>query len=109
MVKSLWGCPSADWVVLDAIHADGGVLMMWDRRVFVKVDYVVGRFSVSILLKGVANGFEWLYGPTDESLRDAMWAKLDTMRSWIHGGFWLGVCLVISILSDVWQTWMYFV
>ena len=57
MVKSLWGCPIVDWVVLNAIHADGGVLLMWDRRVFVKVDYVVGRFSVSILLKGVADGY----------------------------------------------------
>ena len=57
MVKSLWGCPFVDWVVLNAIHTDGGVLLTWDRRVFVKVDYVVGRFSVSILLKAVAYGY----------------------------------------------------
>ena len=57
MVNSLWGCPFVDWVVLNAIHTYWGVLLMWDRRVFVKVDYVVGRFSVSILLKGVANGY----------------------------------------------------
>ena len=68
-----------------------------------KVDYVVCRFSVSILLKGVVDGFEWMYGPTYESLRDAMWAKLDTVRSRIHDGFWLGVCLVISVLSYIWQ------
>ena len=29
---------------------------MWDRRVFKRVDSVVGSFSISILLKGVLDG-----------------------------------------------------
>ena len=51
---------------------------MWDRRVFERVDSMVGSFSISVVLKGVSDGFEWIcsgvYGPTDGSLRDAMWA-----------------------------------
>ena len=60
MVKSLWGSPFVELVALDAIHTVGGVLLMWDGRVSEKVDCIVGRFSFSILLKGVANGFEWI-------------------------------------------------
>ena len=59
---------------------------MWDRRVFERVDSVAGRFSISISLKGVPDGFEWIcsgvYESTDGSLKDAMWAELDLVRSW---------------------------
>ena len=58
---------------------------MWDRRVFKRVDSVVGSFSISVVLKGVSDGFEWIClevcGSTDGSLRDAMWAELDLVRS----------------------------
>ena len=59
---------------------------MWDKREFEKVDFMARRFSVSVVLKGVANGFEWIclgvYGPTDGGLGDVLWAKLDIVRSW---------------------------
>ena len=57
VMKSLWGSPLVDWVALDAIHKAGGVLLTWDKRVYEKIDYMIGSFSVSILLKGVADGF----------------------------------------------------
>ena len=67
------------------MHTAGGISLMWDRRVFERVDSVVGSFSISILLKGVSDGFEWIcsgvYGPIDGSLRDAMWAELDLVTS----------------------------
>ena len=46
-------------MVLDAVQIARGVLLVWDKRVFEKVDIVVGQFSVSVLLKGVADGFLW--------------------------------------------------
>ena len=50
------------------------------QRVFEKVECVVGSSSVSILLKGVVDGFEWVcswvYGLNDDSLRDLMWAEM---------------------------------
>ena len=60
VVKSLWGMPFVDWVALDAIHTARGVLVTWDIRVYEKIDCVVGSFSVSILLKGVVDGFVWI-------------------------------------------------
>ena len=86
IVKSLWGSTYVDWIVLDAIHTARDVLLMWDKRIFEKVECVVGSFSVSVLLKGVVNDFEWVYsgvyGPNDDSLSDSMWVELDSMRSW---------------------------
>ena len=70
---------------LNALHTVGGVILMWDRRAFEKVDLVVGNFSISLLLKEVSDGFEWIcsrvYRSIDGSLRDAMWAELDSMKS----------------------------
>ena len=84
VVKSLWGSPFVDWAVLDAIHTAGGIWLAWDRRLFEKVDFFVGRFSVSALLKGIVDGFEWVYSgvysPSDDSARNDMWVELDSMR-----------------------------
>ena len=58
--------------------------MIWDKRVYEKIDYVVGCFSVSIVLKGVVDGSVWIctsaYGPTAAGLRDALWTKLDSVK-----------------------------
>ena len=62
-VKSIWGSSFVDWGVLDAIHTAGGILVIWDTRVFEKIDCVVGSFSVSVLLKGVAGEFMALMMP----------------------------------------------
>ena len=43
VVRSLWGSPFLDWVALDAMGiAGGGVLLVWDKRVYEKVDCVIG-------------------------------------------------------------------
>ena len=57
VVRSLWGSPFLDWVVLDAVNTAGGVLLVWDKRVFEKVDCVVGLFSINVLLKEVVDDF----------------------------------------------------
>ena len=58
--------------------------MIWDKRVYEKIDYVVGCFFVSIVLKGVVDGSVRIctsaYGPTAAGLRDALWTKLDSVK-----------------------------
>ena len=56
VVRSLGGSPFLDWVYLNAVNT-GGVLLVWDKRVFEKVDCAVGRFSVNVLFKGVVDDF----------------------------------------------------
>ena len=71
VVRSLWGSSYLDWVPLDAVNTAWGVLLVWDKRVFEKVDCAVGLFFVNVLLKGVVNDFVWacsgVYGPNDDS------------------------------------------
>ena len=85
VVRSLWGSPFLDWVVIDAINTTGGVLLVWDKRVFEKVDCAVGRFSVNVLFKGVVDDFVWacsgVYGPNEDSQRGALWEELSRMHS----------------------------
>ena len=105
LVKSLWGSHFVDWGALDAIDIAGGVILMWDRRVFERVDSVVGSFPISIVLKGVSDGFEWIcsgvYGLTNGSLRDAMWPGLDLVKSrWAGAWCLLGDFIVIRYPTE---------
>ena len=63
-------------MALDAIHTARCILGTWDTRLSKKIDCVVGSFSISVLLKGVADSFVWIctgvYGPNDAGLRDAL-------------------------------------
>ena len=56
-VRSLWGSPFIDWAILDVVQSSGGVLLIWDKRVFEQLDIFVGQFSVSVLLRGVVDDF----------------------------------------------------
>uniref|UniRef100_A0A7N2R375 Uncharacterized protein n=1 Tax=Quercus lobata TaxID=97700 RepID=A0A7N2R375_QUELO len=51
-------------------ETSGGILLVWDKRVFEKMDVIVGQFSVSVLLRGVVDDFVWayigVYGPNDD-------------------------------------------
>ena len=68
-VQSLWGSPFIDWAVLDIVQTSGGVLLIWDKRVFEKLDVIAGQFFVSALLRGVVDDFVWacagVYDPND--------------------------------------------
>ena len=59
MVCSLWSCPYVDWVALDVVQTAGGVLMMWDRRVLERLEFMVGSFFVLVRWHGVGDGFSW--------------------------------------------------
>ena len=79
-IRSLWGSPFTDWAVLDAVQTSGGVLLVWDKRVFEKLDVIAGQFSVSVLLRGMVDDFVWactgVYGPSDDGQRASLWEEL---------------------------------
>ena len=84
LIRSIWGNSYVDWAVLDAVGTAGGILLLWDKRVVEKIDFFVGRFSVSCLWRGVCDGFTWvgtgLYGPTCDVTRQDLWAELRGIR-----------------------------
>ena len=43
-----------DWIAMDA---DGGILVMWNRRVVERLEDMVGSYSDFIRWKGVKDGF----------------------------------------------------
>jgi hypothetical protein len=84
LVRSLWGNSFVDWEMLPATGTAGGVLLLWDRRVLEKLDFVVCQFSVSCLWKTLADGLDWvgtgLYGPTADGLWHGLWDELRSVR-----------------------------
>ena len=75
--------------VLDAVQTSAGVLLIWDKRVFEKLDVIAEQFSVSILLRGVVDDFVWacigVYGPNDDGQRASLWEKLSQVCQMAHG------------------------
>ena len=69
-------------------------MLIWDKRVFEKLDVIVGQFSVSVLLRGVVDDFVWactgVYGPND----DGQWASLWEELSQVCARWPMAWCLV---------------
>ena len=84
-VQSLCGSPFIDGVVLDAVQTSRGILLIWDKRVFEKLDVIVGQFFVSVLLRGVVDDFVWacigVYGPNDDGQQSILWEDLSQVRA----------------------------
>ena len=59
MVRSLGVGRFLKWIALNAEGSAGGILLFWDKRRINMVDYMVGSFSVSCLLKMAEDGFQW--------------------------------------------------
>ena len=61
------------------------MLLVWDKRVYEKVECAIGQFSVNVLLKGVIDDFVWacsgVYGSNDDSQRGALCDELSRMHS----------------------------
>ena len=66
-----------DWAVLEVDQTTGGILLMWDKMVLVKMEVLVGTFSMSVKWQGVGDGFIWacsgVYGPNENDERGHMW------------------------------------
>jgi hypothetical protein len=75
--------------------ASGGILLMWDRRVVLKIDVCRGSFVVACSFKNVDGGLEWafvgVYGLNRNTFRRLLWEELAGVRSlwdmpWCIGG-----------------------
>ena len=84
-VWSLWSSPFIDWAVLDIVQTLRGVLLIWDKRVFEKLDVMVGQFFVNVLLRGVVDDFVWactgVYGPNGNGQWSTLWEELSQVRA----------------------------
>ena len=88
---------------MDAVQTLGGVLLVWDKRVFEKIDFVVRQFSVNVLLRGVVDGFVWtctgVYGPNRDRQQAALWEELACAR-WTMAWCLIGDFYIIRYSSE---------
>ena len=87
------------------MQTSGEVLLIWDKRVFEKLDVIVGQFSVSVLLRGVVDDFVWactgVYGPNDNGQRSTLWDELSQVRArWPMAWCLVGDFNIIRYLSE---------
>lgn len=75
--------------------AAGGILVMWDSRIFSKKGMIMGAHFVSCLLKRVVDDKLWVfsgvYGPCSDVRRVELWEELlavkhDWNPPWCIGG-----------------------
>lgn len=54
IVKEIWGPSTMDnWICGEAIGALGGILVIWNRAIFNKIDHRVGIYPLFILLEEI--------------------------------------------------------
>ena len=53
VVRSFWGSPFLEWVVLDAVNTAKGVLLVCDKRVFEKLIVLLGSFLLMFYSRGL--------------------------------------------------------
>ena len=69
-------------------------MLIWDKRVFEKLDVITRQFSVSVLLRGVVGDFVWacigVYGSNDDGQQVSLWEGL----SQVHARWPMAWCVV---------------
>ena len=80
-------------------------MLIWDKRVFKKLDVIVGQFFVSVLLRGVVDDFVWactgVYGPNDNGQQSTLWEELSQVCArWPMAWCLVGDFNIIRYLSE---------
>ena len=80
---------------LPTVGRSGGILIMWDTRVFRGSDSLLGNFSASVFLHPIGGGEEWwltgVYGPCNSRDRKDFWIEVASVYGlcgdkWCVGG-----------------------
>jgi hypothetical protein len=81
-----------EYAYLLAVHTHGGILVAWRTSVWVASGLSTETFSVSVWLRRVDDGSEWLltsvYGPILDSNKDTFLAELHELRQ-VRSGPWI--------------------
>ena len=80
-------------------------MLIWDKRVFKKLDVIVGQFFVSVLLRGAVDDFVWactgVYGPNDNGQQSTLWEELSQVCArWPMAWCLVGDFNIIGYLSE---------
>ena len=94
LVRSLGVGRQLNWKAMNAEGSAGGILLFWDNSRINLVDSVVGSFSVSCLFRMPEDGYQWaftgVYGPVENSSREAFWEELGSIKGLWDGPWFVG-------------------
>ncbi|KAG5596280.1 hypothetical protein H5410_037512 [Solanum commersonii] len=92
IAKQLW---ASRWMRCGYIEADGssgGVLIMWDSRIWVGSSVEEGKFSITYKFEAVQDGFCWfltgVYAPHTRTEKLECWEEIAAVRE-LSGGPWV--------------------
>ncbi|XP_070020674.1 uncharacterized protein [Nicotiana sylvestris] len=95
MLYQIWGNRWVEWAELKASGTRGGIVVMWDRRLWKCNDSHQGSFSITCFLDSLQEDFRWaftcVYGPHTNAERKELWHELGAVRGiwteqWVVGG-----------------------
>ncbi|XP_071699421.1 uncharacterized protein [Rutidosis leptorrhynchoides] len=82
-LENLWGSPDFKFIQKDAIGSAGGMITIWDTRVFDIVEATEGEYYLAIrgYWKGKSEemAFVNIYGPHTNNKKTIMWDNLDRL------------------------------
>lgn len=92
-IQQIWGNRWADWATLEASGTRGGIIIIWDKRQWVKTDTLQGSYSISCMLESIQEEFRWcftgIYGPHTDPEREEMWHEIAGVRAF--GGYGMDI------------------
>lgn len=95
LVRSTVGPKLLEWCALPVCGTLGGILIAWDPMEVLRLDEIVGNYSISIKMAEVLFGFEWMilgvYGLSRLQHHYDFWNKLLSVKGqwggpWVVGG-----------------------
>ncbi|KAG6650389.1 hypothetical protein CIPAW_06G040000 [Carya illinoinensis] len=106
LVQSLWSGVHVDWAFLASNGVSGGVVVMWDRRMVVRMKDFVGHYMVACSFKCVSDNFLWafagVYGSNLDTYRRLVWEELAGIHNWWEIPWCIGVDFnVVRFPSEV--------
>lgn len=95
LLHQIWGSRWVDWVELKTCGTSGGIIIIWDKRMWNCIDSHQGNYTITCMLESLQEDFRWcftgLYGPHTNSEGEELWQELGAIRGiwseqWVIGG-----------------------
>ena len=84
LIRSLGVGRYLDWASISVVGALGGIVVLWDSRVFQLIGKEESQYTISCRFRTFDENFKWVfirvYGPTDCGSRELFWEELGAVR-----------------------------
>jgi len=89
IAKQLWSCRWMRCGYIEANGSSGGILVMWDSRIWVGTMMEIGQHSITYKFVSVQNSFTWyltgVYAPHTRGEKLECWEEIAAMKELCEG------------------------